>query len=106
MKQLVPHTSRRRTRRFACLCFVVVSLQLWSLDPANAACFLHVLLCECMRLKAWFAVRKSLRLARMPRSARMRFLRCLRATLAAVPVLFAHALAHAVCRMHAVLMAL
>jgi hypothetical protein len=44
-----------------------------------------------MHSKAWLAARVSLRLARKPRPARARRSRRLRVTLAAAPVLFAHA---------------
>ena len=46
-----------------------------------------------MRSKAWLAARVPLRQARMPRPARARRSRRLRATLAAAPVLFTHAAA-------------
>jgi hypothetical protein len=59
---------------------------------ADILCFLNVLTCVCVREKASLpAARVSLRLARMPRPVRARRSHRLRATLAAAPVLFAHA---------------
>jgi hypothetical protein len=69
----------------------------WNNNPCfvrQTLCFLHMLACAgvCMRSKAWLAARVSLRLPRMPRPARARRSRRLHSTLAAAPVLFAHAL--------------
>jgi hypothetical protein len=49
---------------------------------------LYMLTCACMRSKAWFVARVSLRLALMPCPAQARWSRRLRAALAAAPVSF------------------